>query len=391
MSLTAHLHHGPAYLDYNATTPVDPDVLQAMLPYLTTGFGNPSSGHAYGQTAAGAVATAREQVAALIAAAPHDIVFTGSGSESNNLALRGAMLPALHTGRNHIITQVTEHPSVLETVEALKRLHGVRVTLLPVDHYGQVDPADLRAAVTERTALVSIQYANGETGTIQPVPELADIAHSAGALFHTDASQTIGKIPVDVTALGTDLLTLAGHKFYAPKGTAALYLPARCTFEPVAYGGGQERGQRAGTENVAALVGLGAASAQAAQRLDTEPPRLQELRDALHRQLQRALPGRVTLNGHPENRLPNTLNISIEGIIATDALQAAPDLAASTTSAYHSGRHSPSEVLLAMGTGEPRALAALRLTLGRWTDRTDIDRAVTALFEVVCPQHHATP
>ncbi|MDN3028590.1 cysteine desulfurase family protein [Streptomyces sp. S.PB5] len=383
MSIVEHLRGGPAYLDYNATTPVDPDVLEAMLPYLTTHFGNPSSGHAYGRPAAAGVAGARAQVAHLIGAVPEEIVFAGSGSEANTLALRGALLPALREGRDHLVTQITEHPSVLETCEALKRLHGIWVTYLPVDEHGLVDPEALRAAVTDRTALVSVHHANGETGTLQPIAELAAIAHEAGALFHTDASQTIGKIPVDVRALGVDLLTVTGHKFYAPKGVAALYMPERFHFEPVVCGGGQERRQRAGTENVPALVGLGAAAVKAAELLPREPPRLAALRDTLHDQLSQALPGRITLNGHPDHRLPNTLNISVDGVIAAEALAAATDLAASTASACHSGSHRPSDVLLAMGISAPRALGAFRLSLGRWSTATDLDRAAGAITKAV--------
>ncbi|WP_327352784.1 cysteine desulfurase family protein [Streptomyces sp. NBC_01304] len=387
MSIAEHLRDGPAYLDYNATTPVDPDVVEAMLPYLTTHFGNPSSSHAYGRPAASAVATARTQVAELIGAAGEEIVFAASGSEANTLALRGALLPALRAGRNHLVTQITEHPSILETCEALKRLHGIWVTYLPVDEHGLVAPETLRAAVSERTALVSIHHANGETGTIQPIAELARIAHEQGALFHTDASQSIGKIPVDVGTLGVDLLTMTGHKFYAPKGVAALYQPTRFNLEPVIRGGGQERSQRAGTENVPALVGMGVASAKAGQLLATEPERQTALRNALHRQLSQALPGRVTLNGHPEQRLPNTLNLSVDGVIAAEALQTATDVAASTASACHSGTHRPSDVLLSMGISEQRALGAFRLTLGRWSDAADVDRAAHAITKAVAEAH----
>ncbi|GAA3772894.1 cysteine desulfurase family protein [Streptomyces chiangmaiensis] len=379
MSIVDHLRDGPAYLDYNATTPVDPEVVEAMLPYLTTHFGNPSSSHAYGRSAATAVAAARAQVAALIGAAPEEIVFTSTGSEANALALQGAMLPALRTGRNHLITQITEHPSVLETCEALKRRHGIWVTYLAVDEHGSVDPEALRRSVNERTALVSLQFANGETGTIHPIPQLADIAHEAGALFHTDAAQAMGKIPVDVGLLGVDLLTLVGHKFYAPKGIAALRIRKPLHLEPVISGGGQERAQRAGTENVAALVGLGAAAAKAARLLSTEPRRLAGLRDLLQRTLEAAFPGRTQVNGHPSERLPNTLNISVSGIVAADVLSATSEVAASTASACHSGTHRPSDVLLAMGHSTERALAAFRLSLGRWTGEGDVDRAARAL------------
>ncbi|MFJ8189131.1 cysteine desulfurase family protein [Streptomyces sp. NPDC096094] len=379
-----HLQDGPVYLDYNATTPVGPDVLDAMLPYLTTHFGNPSSTHAYGRAAAAAVSTAREQVASLIGAAAADIVFTSSGSEANTLAVRGALLPALAAGRNHLVTQITEHPSILRTAEALKRRHNVWVTYLPVDNHGHTDPAALRAAVTDRTALVSIQHANGETGTLHPIADLAAIAHEQGALFHSDASQSIGKIPVDISALGVDLLTLTGHKFHAPKGAAALYLPNRFNFEPVIHGGGQERRQRAGTENVPALVGLGAASTAAARLLPTEPRRQAHLRDTLHTLLDQTFPGRIRVNGHPIQRLPNTLNVSIDGLIAADLLQKAPGIAASTAAACNAGsRHHPSEVLLAMGVSEQHALGACRFSLGRWSDAPDAERAVGAIAQAL--------
>jgi cysteine desulfurase len=381
MSRTTQLREGPAYLDYNATTPVDPDVVDAMLPFFTARFGNPSSSHEYGRVAARAVDVAREQVAALIGADPADIVFTGPGSEANTLALRGAMLPALDSGRNHLVTQTTEHPSILETAEALKRQHGIDVTYLPVDGHGRVDPERLRSAVTDRTALVSIQHANGETGTIQPVAELADIAHDVGALFHTDASQSAGKIQVGVTTLGTDLLTLAGHKFYAPKGIAALHLPVGLHLDPLIRGGGQEHRRRAGTENVPAIVGLGAASTKAQALLGAEIHRLARLRDALRTRLGDAFPGRTVVNGAPARRLPNTLNISIDGLVAAEVLQHATDLAASTASACHEGTHLPSEVLIAMGLSRQRALAAFRLSLGRWSDESDVERAVRAISE----------
>ncbi|MET7289374.1 cysteine desulfurase family protein [Streptomyces sp. NPDC005573] len=392
----------PVYLDHNATTPVDPRVVKAMLPFLTSGFGNPSSGHAYGTAPRAALARARRQVAALLGSrtgepdGTHEpdgadgadrIVFTGSGSEANNLALRGALLAA-DGRRRRVITQATEHPAVLETCRALHRLHGAEVTWLPVDRRGLVDPADLAAALDDRTAVVSVMAANNETGTLQPVADLARLAHDHGALFHCDAAQAAGKIPLDARALGADLLTLVGHKMYAPKGVAALHVRAGVRLEPLVYGGGQEGGLRAGTENVALAVALGTAAVLAAEDLaGGGARRVGELRDRLHRRLTEALPGRVHLNGC-DRRLPNTLNVSIDGVTGQALLDAAPGVAASTGSACHSGTTAPSPVLSAMGLDDTRALAAVRLSLGRWTTAADVDRAARALIGAA---HALTP
>ncbi|MCX4545993.1 cysteine desulfurase family protein [Streptomyces sp. NBC_01565] len=371
---------GPLYLDYNATTPVDPRVAEAMEPYLARWFGNPSSGHAYGAEPKQALERARRQVAALIGARPDEIVFTGSGSEADNLAIRGAVLAA-ETDRPHVITQITEHPAVLETCRALERLHGADVTYLPVDHHGLVDPQDLAAAFTPRTVLVSVMAANNETGALQPVSELARIARAHGALFHCDAAQAAGKIPLDVTASGVDLMTVVGHKMYAPKGIAALYVRTGVTLEPLVYGGGQERGLRAGTENVALATALGTAAQLAADDVaDGDHHRIRALRDHLHSRLAAALPGRVHLNGPAEPRLPNTLNVSIGGVRGHELLAAIPEIAASTGSACHSGAHTPSPVLSAMGLDNDRSLAALRLSLGRWSTPDDINRAADLLI-----------
>ncbi|MDQ7911170.1 cysteine desulfurase family protein [Phytohabitans sp. ZYX-F-186] len=380
---SGHAHPGldgePIYLDCNATTPIDPAVVSAMRPYLDVRFGNPSSTHHYGAAPAAALDTAREQVAALLGAEPAAILFTGSGSEAANLAVRGAVLAAPRRRHHHMITQATEHPAVLATCRALHRLHGVDVTVLPVDAHGLVDPADLRAAITPRTALVSVMMANNETGTIQPIADLAAIAHAHGALLHTDAAQAAGKVPVDIGALGADLVTVAGHKMYAPKGIAALYLRPGLTLEPVVYGAGQERGLRAGTENVAYAVGLGTAADLSRGGLDRERYRLAGLRDRLHQALDAALPGLVHLNGHPDQRLPNTLNVSVSGVSGADLLAAVPQVAASTGSACHSGTTAPSPVLTAMRLDRDRALGAVRMSLGRWTTRSDVDRAADLL------------
>ncbi|MFI2641127.1 cysteine desulfurase family protein [Streptomyces sp. NPDC018610] len=371
---------GPVYLDHNATTPVDPRVTEAMLPYLTCFFGNPSSSHPFGAEPRRALGTARAQVAALIGAEPREIVFTASGSEADLLALRGSVL-ASGRPRPHVITQVTEHPAVLETCRALERLHGARVTVLPVDGDGLVSPDALAAALTEDTVLVSVMAANNETGALQPVAELAALAGRNGALFHCDAAQAAGKIPLDVRTLDVDLLTVVGHKMYAPKGAAALYVRDGVRLEPVVQGGGQERGLRAGTENVALAVGLGTAAAIAAAELaDGEAPaRTAALRDDLHQGLTAALPGRVHLNGPEERRLPNTLNVSVEGVSGHELLARASEIAASTGSACHSGVHTPSPVLTAMGLPADRALSAVRLSLGRWTTAKDIETAAQSL------------
>jgi cysteine desulfurase len=367
------------YLDYNATTPVDARVVREALPYLTAHFGNPSSAHEYGRAPRHAVVRARERLAALLCCEPDEIVFTGGGSEADNLAVRGTALALATSGGGHVITQRTEHPAVLEACHALERHHGSRVTYLPVDPRGLVSPADLRAAIEPGTALVSIMHANNETGSLQPIAELAAIAGAAGVRFHTDAAQSVGKVPVRVGELGVDLLTVAGHKLYAPKGVGALYVRRGVRLEPLVYGGGQERGLRAGTESVAGIVALGAAAALAAEHLDAEGDRVRRLRDRLHGRLEELLPGRVRLHGHPTERLPNTLNVGIDGVVGDRLLAAAPRVAASTGSACHEDRTDPSPVLLAMGVPSREALSAVRLTLGRWSSEAEVDEAACLL------------
>ncbi len=382
--MTTHpgLQDGPIYLDYNATTPVDPVVVDAMLPFFSTHFGNPSSAHRYGQTTHQELGRAREQVAQLLGCASDEIVFTGGGSESDTLAIRGVALAERARG-NHIITQVTEHPGVLNVCRALTRLHGFRVTCLPVDIYGRVDPADVEEAIDDQTILLTIMHANNETGTIQPIAELAEIAHRHGVLMHTDASQSVGKIPTDVAALGVDLLTVAGHKLYAPKGIGALYVRRGLQLEPAIYGGGQEGGRRAGTENVAFAAALGTAAVLAREQLAESQIRLRALRDRLQQLLEGYLPGAVHLNGHVTQRLPNTLNVSIDGIVGEEMLAATPDIASSTGSACHEGSTEPSAVLMAMGLSRERALGALRLTLGRWSTANEVERAAILLAQTV--------
>ncbi len=382
MKILPGLENGPIYLDYNATTPVDPVVVEAMLPYLSTHFGNPSSSHQYGRVAHQAVDTARKQVAQLLGCTAVEVIFTGGGSESDNLAIRGAALARQQYG-NHIITQVTEHPAVLNCCRALERLYGFRVTYLPVDQAGRVSPISVEAAIDERTVLVSIMQANNETGTLQPIAEIAEIAHRHGVLVHTDAAQSVGKIPTRVDELGVDLLTVAGHKLYAPKGIGALYIRHGLQLEPVIYGGGQESGRRAGTESVANIVALGSACVLAQEQLGESQRRLRRLRDQLQQRLEQALPLAVQLNGHATERLPNTLNVSVEHVTGEEILAATPEIASSTGSACHEGSTDPSPVLTAMGLSRERALGALRLTLGRWSTEEEVERAATLLVRTI--------
>lgn len=377
---------GPIYLDHNATTPVDPRVIEAMLPYLSTHFGNPSSAHGYGRAPHAAVGAARARVAAFVNARAEEVVFMGSGSEADATAIRGIVTAARRAGssRPHVITQATEHPAVLSACAYAERHHGADVTVLGVDRDGLVDPADLAAALRPETVLVSVMHANNETGVIQPIAELARIAHSRGVLFHADAAQSAGKIPVDVALLDVDLLTVVGHKMYAPKGIAALYVRTGVDLEPLIGGGGQEQGRRAGTENVAGAVAFGAAAELALDELAAgSAARLEDLRDRLHRELEVRLPGRVDLNGARSPRLPQTLNVSIRGIEGHAVLSLCAAVAASTGSACHSGEHEPSPVLSAMGLSRERGLSALRLTLGRWTTASDVDTSAAELARAV--------
>ena len=383
----------PIYLDHNATTPVDARVLAELLPYLSTHFGNPSSAHPYGRAARRAIERAREQTAALVGAEPGEITFGGSGTECNWMAIAGSIRARANRDRDVVVTQATEHPSVLAACDALVRRDGVTVVALPVDGDGRVDLADVRAAVDGRTALVSIQLANGETGTLQPIAAIAGIAHAYGAIVHVDAAQCPGRLPIDVGSLGADLLTVVGHKMYAPKGVAALVRRKGIALEPLLAGGGQEMGLRPGTENVAGIVALGAAAELARADLTVEPARLRSLRDRLASELDRELGGRLHLNGHPSDRLPNTLNISIDGSDGQAILAATPAVAASTGAACHSGSPMPSPVLTAMGRSVGQARAALRLSVGRGTTESDVRSAAAALAATVrrlSPLHEVT-
>lgn len=368
----------PIYLDYNATTPVALEVADAMVPYLRYHFGNPSSGHEYGQRAREAVARAREQVAALLGAQPAEVVFTGSATEANNLAILGVARALAGRGR-HLVTSAVEHPAVAAPMAHLGA-EGWEVTVLPVDGSGRVAPAALAAALRDDTVLVSVMHANNEVGTLQPVAELAALARARGVLFHTDAAQSAGKVALDVDGLGVDLLTLAGHKFYAPKGVGALYLRAGTPLAPIMFGAGHEGGRRPGTENVPHVVGLGAAAALAAGRLPAITATLGARRDELHRRLAAAVPGLV-LNGHPEERLPNTLHLSFPGVAGRELLAHAPQVAASVGSACHDEDEDEgvSGVAGAMGLGPERARGAVRLSIGEPTTADEIEAAADHL------------
>lgn len=367
----------PVYLDYNATTPVDPEVADAIEPCLREYFGNPSSSHIYGQQAHDAVEQARTQVAALVGAQPKEIIFTGCATESNNLAIRGVARALRNKGR-HLITSAVEHPAVTQPCKRLEE-DGWELTVVPVDRHGQVDPDDIANAIREDTVLVSVMHANNEVGTIQPIEEIAKITKHHGVLLHTDAAQSVGKIPVNVDTLGIDLLTLAGHKFYATKGVGALYVRNGTPIEPLLVGAGHEKGLRPGTENVPAIVGLGKAAELAMERITTSTSRQLELRDHLHALLEHGVPG-LTLNGHPTRRLPNTLNVSFPNIDGRRLLSlTAQELAASVGSACHEETDAVSGVLGAMGVTVEKALGAIRLSLGHFSTRDEIEAAAAHL------------
>jgi len=373
----------PIYLDYNATTPVDHAVTKAMLPYLGAYFGNPSSSHVYGWQSKEAVEHARTRVAQLIGAKPEEIVFTSGGTESDNHAIVGTIL-ASGKEKKHIITSQIEHPAVLNTCRYLEERFGCRATYLPVDSYGTVDPASVEKAITEETVLITIMHANNEVGTIEPIDEIGDMAHERGITVHTDAAQSCGKIPVDIDDLRVDLLTIAGHKLYAPKGVGALYVRDGTKLDSFIHGAGHENGRRAGTENVPYIVGLGKACELAKEQLPRYGERTTRLRDRLHDALLDGLgQDQVKLNGHPERRLPNTLNMSIRGIVGEILLERLPEIAASTGSACHSGSVDPSPVLLAMGLDRDLALGAIRLSVGRSTSGEEIARASRLIVERV--------
>ncbi|MGO9004246.1 MAG: cysteine desulfurase family protein [Beijerinckiaceae bacterium] len=367
------------YLDYNASTPTDPAVAAAMRPFLEDHYGNPSSGHWAATTAKTALETARGQVAALLGCHNDEVVFTSGGSEANNLALKGVFF-ALRAKGDHIITTRIEHPAIIEPCRFLERL-GARVTYLPVDGTGRIDPDGLRNAITPRTILVSIMHANNEVGTIEPIEDCARIARERGVLFHTDAAQSVGKIRTEVNQLGVDLLSIAGHKLYAPKGVGALFVRRGVRLEPLIHGAGHESGRRAGTESALLAVGLGKACELAHDLASMD--RVRALRDHFWQALQTQFGKRVVLNGHPMHRLPNTLNVSFGGRIGAEILARLDGVAASTGSACHSGRIELSPVLEAMGISPEVGMGAVRFSLGRGTTCEEIDTVVERLTVIV--------
>lgn len=365
------------YLDYNASTPIDPRVAAVMRPLLDDPFANPSATHAGGREAKASLERARGQVAALLGAAPDEVVFTSGGSEANNLALKGIFFARRDRG-NHVVTTAVEHPAIVEPLRFLERL-GARVTIVPVDGTGRVDPDDVRRAITPETILVSVMHANNEVGTIQPVTAIARIAHERGVLVHTDAAQSIGKIPTRVDDLGADLLSIAGHKAYAPKGVGALYVRRGVVLEPLIHGAGHESGRRAGTESVLLAAALGEACELASDLSGVAG--MQGLREMLWEGLRARFGEGVVLNGHPTERLPNTLSVSFTGRVGADVLTALDGVAASTGSACHAGSVTLSPVLAAMGVRPEVGMGAVRLTLGRPTTRADVDRVLTLVDE----------
>jgi cysteine desulfurase len=367
----------PIYLDHNATTPIDPAVVEAMLPWLREHFGNPSSTHVYGLRTHEAVERAREQVAALLGCEPDEIYFTSGGTEANNIAILGATA-AIAGRKRHVVTSVVEHPATARPCDRLEQQEW-EISRLPVDGECMIHIDDVRPFVRGDTALVTVMLANNETGTIMPIRQLADIAHSKGALVHSDAAQAVGKISVRVDDLGVDLLSIAGHKLYAPKGVGALYVRRGTLIKPVLLGAGHERGLRPGTENVPYIVGLGKACELAAQGLEVEAVRIRSLRNELWKLLSAGVPG-IRLNGHATEILPNTLNVSFPSVLGSAVLAATPELAASTGSACHEGGESASGVLLAMGLEASTALGAVRLSLGRGTSEKQLREAVRTLI-----------
>jgi cysteine desulfurase len=370
----------PIYLDYNATTPVAPEVVEAILPWLRDQFGNASSLHAFGKRAAAAVSHAREQVADMIGAHPDEIVFTGCATESDNLAILGAAAAAM---TRHIVISAVEHPAVMAPAMWLRE-QGWRVTIVPVDVTGRIELEHLEAALESDTAIVSVMHANNEVGTVQPIARIAQLARARGVVMHTDAAQSAGKLLLDVDHLGVDLLTLAGHKFYAPKGVGALYVRRGTTIRSILHGADQEHGLRPGTESVALIVALGAAAAlvttmvrpTAAAQVNAQ---MLTMRDRLHARLRAAIPG-LLLNGHPDERLPNTLHVSFPRVSGRTLLANAADIvAASVGSACHSEHDTVSGVLAAMGLDAARAAGAVRLSVGRMTTAEEIDRAADGL------------
>jgi cysteine desulfurase len=367
------------YFDYNATTPVAPAVQQAMLPFLADQYGNPSSSHALGRAAHEAIEDAREYLSGLLGCDPEELVFTAGGTESNNLAIKGLAFRHGLSAGGHLVISAIEHPSVVEPARFLERL-GIDVTRVPVNGQGAVQPAAVRDAIRPDTLLVSVMLANNEIGTLQPLKQIAEVCHAAGVPLHTDAAQAVGKIRVNVDELEIDLLTVAGHKTYAPKGVGALYIRQGTVLEPLLHGAGHEAGMRAGTENVAGIAGLGAAASLAAKGLDESVERIEAQRDRLLSMLRAGVGEGFVVHGERARRLPNTLSVSFPGVFGHDLLARLPELCASTGSACHSETEIISPTLAAMGVSSETARGTIRLSLGWYTTEDDIDRAADCLL-----------
>jgi len=378
------------YLDHNSTTPLHPEVLEAILPYYKEAFGNPSTIYSFGQETRKATDEAREKVANLIGASPEEIIFTSGGTEADNVALKG-VAAALEKKGKHIVTSSIEHHAVLSTLKYLEK-RGYKVSFLPVDEYGWLNPREVEEAITSQTVLISVMHANNEVGTIEPISEIGEIARKTGIYLHTDAIQTIGKIKVNVDDLKVDLLSLSAHKFYGPKGAGALYVRKGTRIHPLLHGGYQERRRRAGTENVAGIVGLGKAAEIASKEMEQQSRRESNLRDRLEKMIKENI-NHCRLNGHPTRRLPNTLNVSFE-FIEGESLILNLDLkgiAVSTGSACTSGSLEPSHVLMAMGVAPEIAQGSIRFSLGRDTQKEDIDYTVENLVEIVTRLREMSP
>jgi cysteine desulfurase len=368
------------YLDYNATTPVDPEVADAMMPFLRDNFGNPSSAHSYGLRARDAVTKARAQVAAMVGCEPDEVIFTSGGTEANNLAIKGYALAHRHRG-NHILTSAIEHPAVLEVCRHLETI-GFEITRAPVDGFGRLDPQVVIDSIRPATILISVMQANNEVGTLQPVEEIAAVALERGIVFHTDAAQAIGKVPVGLSATDSDMLSIAGHKLYAPKGVGALCVRRGIELQKQMHGAAHEHNRRAGTENVLEIVGLGQACEVVSRELRGHEAHLTAMRDLLQSRILELVPW-ARVNGHPELRLPNTLSISFTGIEANKLLARLEDVACSAGAACHSDRVVMSHVLEAMGVPVAQAMGTLRLSTGRMTTEAEIEQAARSVAQAV--------
>lgn len=376
----------PIYMDYHATTPLDPRVLEAMMPYLTSQFGNAASKHhPFGWDAEKAVEQARIHIAQLIGSQAKEIIFTSGATEANNLALKGIADVYKERG-HHIITQATEHKCVMDACKFLEK-HGCKVTYLPVDHYGQIQILDLEAAITDKTILISIMHANNEIGTVQPIAEIGKIAKHKGILFHVDAAQSAGKIPIDVHKMGVDLLSISAHKLYGPKGVGILYIRSQhphVRLTPQMHGGGHERGFRSGTLNVPAIVGFGKAAEIAMKEMEEESAKIRELRDRLYMGLFKSLEGGVQLNGHPSERLSNNLNLSFSDVEADSLItEINAEIAISTGSACSSQVVEPSHALKALGLSPQRLQSSVRFGLGRFTTQQEVDYVINRVVKAV--------